>query len=377
MKNDPFSQGQPRKRIALLAANLNGGGAERSLVNLGIGLTELGHEVEFVLFQKEGPYLSLVPPSAKIVDLQIHHARESLPKLIRYFRANRPDAIFSILDHVNVVAVMGQMISRVPTRVCVSIRSTLSRESAAMGRKKKIEMWLASKLYPKAHKVIAVSEGVANDTAQFLRISPDHIEVLYNPVITPDFLETFRQLPDHPWLLKKELPVVIGVGRLTLAKDFDVLIEAFSEVIKVIPSRLIIFGEGEDRAKLEALIKSKGIEGSISLPGFTLNPYAAMSACDVFVLSSQFEGLPGALIQAMACGAILVSTDCKSGPREILEDGKWGRLVPVGNVGKLSEAIVAALEDAIAGRSKEIPQEVISKYGYIEATKKCLEIMFG
>jgi glycosyltransferase involved in cell wall biosynthesis len=199
--------------------------------------------------------------------------------------------------------------------------------------------------YPWADGVIAVSSGVADDLAATIGLSRDRIDFIYNPIDTTAVRQRAEEPFEHPWLAPGEPPVVLGVGRLTAAKDFSVLVRAFAELRTQRRARLVILGEGELRPDLQALIAELGLPKDVIMPGFCDNPFVWMRRAEVFVLSSAWEGLPGTLIQAMACGTPVVSTDCPSGPAEILEKGKWGRLVPVGNAGALAQAILATLED--------------------------------
>jgi len=171
--------------------------------------------------------------------------------------------------------------------------------------------------------------------------------VIYNPVVTPSLKSLATAPVDHPWIGTNQPPLVLAVGRLTAQKDYPTLLRAFAKVRSRRNCRLIILGEGELRDSLEALTSQLGIADSVQLPGFADNPFAWMSKASLFVLSSAWEGLPNVLIQAMACGTPVVSTDCPSGPAEILENGKWGRLVPVGDEVALAEAMDRALEDKV------------------------------
>jgi glycosyltransferase involved in cell wall biosynthesis len=158
---------------------------------------------------------------------------------------------------------------------------------------------------------------------------------------------------DHPWFQPGQPPVVLAVGSLTVQKDFPTLIRAVAHVQETRPVRLLILGEGQDRPTLEAQVRKLGLEQSISLPGFVANPYAYMARASVFVLSSRWEGLPTVLMEALFCGAPVVATDCPSGPREILRGGQYGRLVPVGEVTALADAIQATLDDKTARPPRE------------------------
>jgi glycosyltransferase involved in cell wall biosynthesis len=199
--------------------------------------------------------------------------------------------------------------------------------------------------YPRADAVVAVSDGVADDLARRLRVPRSRIHVVPNPIVTPDLADLARRRVDPTSFAAGAVPVILGVGRLTMQKRFDLLIEAFARVRRRHDARLMILGEGEDRPQLEALIRQLGLEQQVALPGFVANPFAYMARARVFVLSSAWEGLPGVLIQALACGTAVVATDCDSGPREILQGGRLGRLVPVGDVAALADAISSTLDE--------------------------------
>jgi glycosyltransferase involved in cell wall biosynthesis len=173
------------------------------------------------------------------------------------------------------------------------------------------------------------------------------MRVIYNPVVTPKLFEQAKEQIDHEWFIEGSPPFILGVGRFSTQKDFPTLIRAFSIVQKQMPARLMILGEGEDRPQIEALVRDLGLTSEVALPGFVSNPYAFMSRAAVFVLSSVYEGLPTVLIEAMAVGTPVVSTDCPSGPREILEFGKYGKLVPIGDSEAIANAIVTTLKHPI------------------------------
>lgn len=335
-----------KQKIALFLPSLRGGGAERMMTNLARGLSEQGLKVDLVLAKAEGPYLSQVPPEVRVVDLHSDRVLRSLPELVRYIRRERPEAILSALDHANVVTIWARKLSRVRCRVVVSVRSTLSRAIAHdADLRGRLIPNLIGIFYPWADEVVTVSSGVADDLAKTTGLQRERIQVIYNPVVTPDLIEKAKESLENPWFAPGEPPVILSVGRLTKAKDHPTLIRAFARVRREHSARLMILGEGEDRPKLEALIRELDLEEDVSLPGFVDNPYAYMARASVFVLSSAWEGLPSVLIEAMAVGTPVVSTDCPSGPAEILEGGQWGRLVPVGDVEEMAAAIIATLND--------------------------------
>lgn len=333
-----------RNHVALFLPSLRGGGAERVMVSLARGFYERGLSVDLVLAKAEGPYLAGVPSEVRVIDLSVKRVFYALPGLMRYLRREKPEALLSAMNHTNLVAILAVMFSRTKTRIVVSEHNTLSMEIRSMKSfKAKVLPFLTRLLYPKADAIVAVSHGVAEDLAHLTGIPREKVHVIYNPVITSEILIKAEEQIDHPWFQPGEPPVILSVGRLTKQKDFPTLIRAFALVRKEFPARLMILGEGEDRPQIEALVRELGIEHDVALPGFVDNPFKYMKKAAVFVLSSRWEGLPNVLIEALALGTRVVSTNCPSGPSEILEDGRWGALVPVGDAKALADAILKAL----------------------------------
>jgi glycosyltransferase involved in cell wall biosynthesis len=332
-------------KIALFLPSLRGGGAERVMVNLARGFVERGLRVDLVLARAEGPYLSQVPKEVRVVDLGARRVLYSLPGLVRYLRRERPQAMLSALNHANIVAIWAKLLARVQTRLVVAEHSTLSRSTEnASSVRAKLLPFLIKTFYPYADAVVAVSRGVAEDLVTTTKLPMEKIKVIYNPVITPELFAKAEEPLDHPWFRPGEPPVVLGVGRLTQPKDFPTLIRAFALVRKERPARLMILGEGEERPKLEALVRELGLEEDVALPGFVENPYKYMKRAAVFVLSSRWEGLPTVLVEALALGIPVVSTDCPSGPREVLEPHEE-LLVPVGDANALARTTLRVLEN--------------------------------
>jgi glycosyltransferase involved in cell wall biosynthesis len=240
--------------------------------------------------------------------------------------------------------------------------------------KTKVIPFLVKLLYSYADLVVAVSSGVKDDLKKFTKLPENKIKVIYNPVITQDIFIKAKEPFDHPWFAEDCPPVILGVGRLTKEKDFPTLLKAFVLVRKEIDSRLVILGEGEERKNLEKLAKELGIEEFLWMPGFVDNPYKFMSKASVFVLSSIYEGLPTVLIEALALGCQVVSTDCKSGPREILDDGKSGKLVPAGNYKELAHAIKEILTYNI---HYNIDKSTLEKYTLRYSSEEYLKLIFG
>lgn len=332
--------------IAIYLPSLRGGGAERVMVTLSNTFAERGYTVDLVLASATGPYLSEVSPSVNVVDLKRSRVITSLPVLLRYLLKRKPTVLLSAMGHANLVALLAKKLAGGNTRVVVSERNDISIEAnQSKGLRSLIIRSLNRYLYRSADVVHAVSHGVAKASSVELGLPLERIQVVYNPVVTQRMLEMSRANIDLPWLVKDERKMIIAAGRLTKQKDFATLIRAFALVQSKINARLVIMGEGELRSDLEQLVSENSLQEVVSLPGFVVNPFAVMKQADLFALSSAWEGLPNVLIQAMACGTPVVSTDCPSGPAEILENGKWGRLVPVGDVEALAKAMLDTLTE--------------------------------
>jgi glycosyltransferase involved in cell wall biosynthesis len=251
--------------------------------------------------------------------------------------------LIATMPYTNITALWAAWLARVPTRIILNEQCHFTdwwRTSTSL--KDKLLPRLIRRFYPSADAIVAVSQGVADDVRCLLPPNID-VSVIYNPVVTPELVEMADEPVEHAWFQRGALPVVLGVGRLTAQKDFPTLLRAFAIVRRHRPVRLVILGEGEDRAKLEALVRELQLEDSVSLPGFVQNPFKYMRRAAVFALSSIYEGLPTVIAESLATGTPVVSTDCKSGPDEILRGGRDGPLVPVGNVQALAEAIDATL----------------------------------
>lgn len=325
---------------------MGGGGAERVILNLAAGFHERGLSVDLVLAKAEGPYLDEVPRGVRIVDLDAHRVLASLPGLVRYLRRETPVAMLATMMYANIVTLLARRLSGVQTRLLIREACAISTNyTGSAGVTGYLLPPLARFVYPWADGIVAVSHGVAKDLAHSIGLDLDRIRVIYNPVVDAQLFEKAKRAVDHAWFAPGEPPVILGVGRLTEQKDFSTLIRAFALVRKEMPARLVILGEGEKRAELETLIRNLQLAGDIAMPGFVKNPYCYMARAAVFVLASRQEGLPNALIQAMAVGTPLVATNCPSGPREILQNGRFGTLVPVGDEQAIARGVLKSIAD--------------------------------
>ncbi len=328
-------------KIALFLPSLTGGGAERVFVTLANSLVEHEIKIDLVLANAFGNYFSMLSNKIQVIDLKASSVILSIPGLIHYLRTEKPDVLLSAVENANTWAIIAKILSGTSIPVIITEHSTWSQVlSNQPALKEKALFQIASSIYPLANKLVAVSNGIQSDLLETFKINPNKLVCIYNPVVPKnlDFLTAAHVA--HPWIADKNCPVIISVGRLVKVKDYPTLIQAFSLAKKLTNCRLIILGEGPERNALQTLINQLGLQNDIDLPGFVENPFAWMAKCDLFVLSSLYEGLPTVLIEAMACGTPVVSTNCISGPAEILENGKYGDLIPLGDVNLLAAALV-------------------------------------
>lgn len=352
--------------IAIFLPSLNGGGAERVMVSLANAFAGRGYSVDLVLAAAEGPYVGDVAPTVRIVDLKAGRVLKALLPLARYMRRERPASMLVAMTHTNVIALAAKILARAPVRLVVSERSTISTEyERARGWMARGVYALVPKLYTGADAIIAVSQAAGSDLVRFAGLPSSAVRVIYNPFDLTQIQSRATELTGHHWLAPGEPPVVLAIGRLCEQKDFGCLLRAFVQLRTTHKARLLILGEGELRSELEDQIAKMGLTADeVQMPGFVANPIAYMARCAVFVLSSRWEGLPGVLIEAMAAGAPVVSTDCLSGPREILEDGRWGTLVPVGD----SHALAGEIDRVLSMPRSELPH-VQERAAYFDQAK--------
>lgn len=337
------------ERISIFIPDLNAGGAQRVAVGLANGFARRGIRTTLLIGNGDGPFRDNVNQAVIVEDFR-STTLASVGKIRRHLQRERPQVLLSLMTHANIAAIIATRLSLVSTALVISER--ISLQEPIVTRRDRMLRRLMPMLYPRADAIVTVAEQIRSELVAEIGLDPEKIVAIANPVVDVEFRDAIDRArsaitaaADHPAPTK----VILGVGRLYPQKDFTTLLQAFALVAQHRQdARLIIAGEGPERAQLISLGQRLGIGTRITLPGFVTDPAQLMTQADVFVLSSRAEGLPGVLIQAMACGARVVSTDCPTGPREILENGRWGRLVPVGDASAMAEAILAALDDADA-----------------------------
>ena len=337
------------RRIVFHTASLRGGGAERVFALLANALAARGHAVTLFTWNADGPNAALLAPEVELVSLDLPIRNEGYGKpgtlrgiwrSARFFARKRPEVVFSAPEFANLTMALALRLAGSDARFFPTHHAADSLPSSDFGAKLAIALYAL--VMGRASKAIAVSSGIGRDLAA-RGLAADRIVVIHNPLppITPSGKSHPFQQQLAQW---GEGPVIVTAGRLVPVKDHFTLLDAFARLRTTRPARLVIFGEGPLEAALRERAQTLGIEGSVLLPGYVNDPAACYAPADLFVLSSTSEGFGNVLIEAMAAGVPVVSTDAPHGPREILADGEFGALVPVGDAAALAEAMAAALD---------------------------------
>lgn len=336
-----------RPDLALLIPSYAGGGGERVALFLARTLAASGLRVDLVVACAHGELRDEPLPGVNKVELGALTEILAAPAWIRYIRRVRPRCAMSMIHTANFSSGLGARFdSDVP--IIVNLRIALRCDPGAQWWFRKWFGFGTERfLYKRAARVVGVSQGVADEAAVLFSLPPDKVLSIPNPRRSRE--ASLQIAPEHEAWFDK--PVVLGVGRLAAQKDFATLLRAFSEVAPKRDLNLVILGKGPERAALENQARALGIDDRVFFSGFIPNPEAYLRRARVFALSSRNEGFPGALIEALEAGAAIVSTDCPFGPREVLDEGRWGQLVPVGDSSALAMALLAELDRADVGHA--------------------------
>lgn len=345
-------------RLAFLLPHMTGGGAERVALRLIEDAVAQGYEVDLLLMEAMGQLLPLIPKTVRVIDLHANRIRDVIRPLVRYMRAERPDGIQVSMWPLTVAGVLAHRLARSPARLVLSEHITLSRQYRHFNALRRTVLRASIRLtYPLAHARVAVSAQAADDLAIVSGIARSSIETIYNPIERPPETRTTDTLATGLW---NDSPArIISVGTLKAQKNQALLIDAFALLHRERPARLILLGEGDLRAELEERVARHGLVDNVILPGFFVDPWPFYKTAQLFVLSSDYEGYGNVLVEAMYAGLTIVSTDCPSGPREILDDGLYGRLVPCDDPVTLARAMADALDrptdpDAVRARAASL-----------------------
>lgn len=371
--------------IAFLMPHFRPSGGVKTYLVIAEELAKRGHSVTIAACEPEGALRSGIRRDIEIVDLasgsgwqartapwradwrcarpfalpitfepKLHPALLRVDSLARFLADRAPGAMYSGGAHENAAAWLAKRLSGAQTRLVFSEHNTLSPDHTyGRGRHLRAIPPMVRHIYPDAHARVAVSAALADHVAEHNGVDRSSIQVIYNPAVPADLAQRAAEPLDHPWFAPGSPPVILGAGRLTTAKDFPMLVRAFALVRQQRPARLMILGGAKTpqktakrTAQLTDLARQLCVEGDFALLGMIPNPFPYMARAAIYALSSRQEGLPTVLIEALACGCPCVATDCPSGPREILDGGRYGRLVPVGDATAMADAICATLDAA-------------------------------
>lgn len=360
-------------RIAIFISYSGQGGVERIINNLAQGFLDAGYQVDMVIARAGGDHIDRIPLGVRQIKLGTDHTLTALPGLIRYLRRVEPDALLAVKDRAIRVAILARWLSGKRIRITGRIGTTVSAAIKGKGRIRKWVWYTGMRFFYKhADKIVVVSEGVSTDVCNITGLPRSRIPAVKNPVITRQMFMLANEALEHRWLNDPDIKVIVGIGRLTRQKDFPTLIKAFAQVRNHMECRLVILGEGRDRQRLESLVQELGLTEEVQLAGFVPNPYPWLSKSSLYVLSSLWEGSPNALTEALALGIPVVSTDCRSGPREILQDGRYGNLVPVGKENELAQAMIRTLNNP---KSSDTLRQAVKEYTVHESVKEYLKAL--
>ncbi|MCC5811257.1 MAG: glycosyltransferase [Ectothiorhodospiraceae bacterium] len=332
--------------LALLFATSGHSGVDRIVANLLPEFGRVDREFHLITIGGHGPAIpSDLPANIRPVRLPVSTKKLVAPPLMAYLLRHRPEALLTANHQLNRAALLARRLTGVSTRITIRMGMSLTAMGAEMKTKRREALFRSMRRwYPLADAAVTPSRGVAEDLMRVAGVPEERLHMIRNPLINQRFLELAAEPLDHPWYGQPETPVILGAGSLEPRKDFATLIRAFARVREQRPARLIILGEGRERKALEALSTQLGVADHVQFPGFQQNPYPHMRQASLFVLSSRREGASAVIIEAMACGTPVVSTDCPSGPAEALENGRYGRLVAIGDVEAMAAAISTTLD---------------------------------
>jgi glycosyltransferase involved in cell wall biosynthesis len=364
-------------KISILTHDIRGGTFTNLCTDLARGFRELGVDGNLVVLYASAEELAKYP-DIPIVTLNVKRTAFSLLATVRYLRAYQPDIILPMPWYFNIVAIWARYLSGAKTKVIIGEHNIISLEASIEHRDKLRLRFLPILMrytYPHGDGLVGVSKDTITDLIETLRIGAKiPMRVILNP-INPDRVQQLAQVPiDLPWFHPSEIPVIITAARLAKQKQLDGLLQAFAKVVKQTPARLLILGEGASRAKLENLCQELGIKDSVYMPGYDPNPYRYMANCDVFVLASAWEGCPIALQEAMACGAAVIVTDAPGGMKDIIDYGKYGMMLPMGDPDVLAEGMLQILTQSdLKQHYREQAKQRSQDFHYLNTSRQYLD----
>ena len=351
---DDVSTAPSLRHLAFFMHGFEMGGAQRSTLMICNALAARGLKVDLVVVCGEGPLRAELDQAVTVHEVGSAWGRMPLLRkkrwwrvrtatlgLVRYLRRERPEVLVSSANHSALVTAAAHRWAAVP-EIALVLRVTNPVRGGKRGLKHVFKRAALSRDLLRVDAVATLAPRLSEEIIALTPSVADRVAVMPNAVVDVARIEASRALPP-PWPVDGR-KTVLAVARFAPQKDLATLLRAFALLPVECNAKLVIYGDGPLRAELEALGAELGLQDRLSMPGLIANPFTAMHHADVFVLSSRWEGLPGTLLEAMACGCPVVSTDCPAGSREILLDGVLGPLPPVGDPQALAQAITQLLE---------------------------------
>lgn len=333
------------RRICFIVASFSDGGVNKVVSNLANNFVDRGIHVDVVVLSSKFTQAKhLYAPKVNLITLSGSRSLSFLP-LLRFFKNNSEyDAIISSVEFVNIHTIVAHKLAKLHSKLIVITHTDLVQEKI---QKKitilKIVYKLARVLYPRTDKVCAVSNGVAKSIEEVLQYKED-VQVIYNPIVHSSDFNYIPKMAPHAWC-NENTPVFVACGRLTKQKNFKMLIVAFQKLVKIQNVRLIILGDGEEKEELLQLVEKLNIKNNVYFAGNVENPLDYFYYSKALVATSLLEGFGNVLVEALSVGCPVISTNCPSGPAEILGNGQWGKLVSVNDEQELINALTGELAD--------------------------------
>lgn len=333
--------------IAFLIPDLAGGGAQHMVINMANEFASRGHKVDLLVVKDEGPYKEKVEKAVNVICFHRKKVFYAMPPLRKYLQNNKPDILMAAITNTNLLAAITKLFThRLKTKIILTERNFFSmRIKKGNGAVTAFVMTVLVRLFYRfADRVVGISKGVADDIQTVANLPDNKIVWIHNPVVTEQTLKALEEDREDSWFNEIDVPVIVTSGRLVEQKDYPTMLQAFARLLMTREAKLLVLGQGVLKEDLERMCETLGIAEHVYFKGFVDNPYPFMKKADVFVMSSQWEGFCNVIVEALLCGLSVVATDCPSGPAEILDNGKYGTLVPVGDVEALAQALDNALQ---------------------------------
>ncbi len=332
-----------RPVIMITLASMRGGGIQKSAIRLINEFLRLGIPTSLITIDANGPVRSEVPYDCRFIDLGVGRTRWAIFRLIASLKEIKPDVVISAQTHLNVLLIIARALSGYPKKLIVTEHITFNTGITSEGKfSQRMRPYLIRFLYPFAERVVAVSPASADSIYQYTKLKTK-VDVILNGLDMDEIKKAANQPVFHPWVSNSDFKLIVGMGRLSLQKNFSYLLRAFARLDSKEKYRLLILGEGSDKTALLLLAKQLEIQEYVEFLGFIDNPYPYLAQADLFVLPSKWEGFANVIIEALACGTPVIAADCPGGPADILSDKSFAKIVPMDNPKEMASAIKGSL----------------------------------